>query len=367
MTLTLAKIGGWAFGDLVLHDELNHLQNELIKAIDGTGGGVYTLHDADLQLSTDAAKKFILDLGAQLNAGKTFDVEGVLSLASGAALNALAGSGISVSNGAFLSLLSGSNFLASTGSIMQTAGELDISAPGILKVLGVLQVRSGGDFQMLTGSTAEIAGGVTMQSGSLAVLQSGAGLSLDNGAALTIHNLNDFIISDVGGFNVGSWTSKLTPHFAETGWFLSDSPTIHWWENSDTSAARRLQFDLPLKQGDEVTSIICEVNVQTFHVSLPATKPVVTLFRVDSGGNRHNLASRADPSITLGAYETLHSFTIDATHVDSGSMPQTLNADRYYIEITGETGANAVNDALQLISLGGVSRQRSFRTQAEVL
>lgn len=43
MTLTAAKVGGWAFGDLLTSDEVDHLQAELLKAIDAVNGGTYTL------------------------------------------------------------------------------------------------------------------------------------------------------------------------------------------------------------------------------------------------------------------------------------------------------------------------------------
>lgn len=43
MTLSLIKPGGWAFGDLLDEDQMNDLQDELIKAIDGVDGGSYTL------------------------------------------------------------------------------------------------------------------------------------------------------------------------------------------------------------------------------------------------------------------------------------------------------------------------------------
>lgn len=43
MTLSLIKIGGWAFGDIFTEGEANDFQDELIKAVDGVDGGSYTL------------------------------------------------------------------------------------------------------------------------------------------------------------------------------------------------------------------------------------------------------------------------------------------------------------------------------------
>lgn len=42
MTLTLAKAGGWNVGDILTSDQMDHIQSELVKAIDGTGGGSYS-------------------------------------------------------------------------------------------------------------------------------------------------------------------------------------------------------------------------------------------------------------------------------------------------------------------------------------
>lgn len=52
MTIPLIKPGGWAFGDILDEDQLNDLQDELIKAIDGVDGGSYTL---SAPLSIDGA------------------------------------------------------------------------------------------------------------------------------------------------------------------------------------------------------------------------------------------------------------------------------------------------------------------------
>lgn len=41
MTLTLAKAGGWSVGEILTSDQMDHIQSELIKAIDGVGGGAY--------------------------------------------------------------------------------------------------------------------------------------------------------------------------------------------------------------------------------------------------------------------------------------------------------------------------------------
>lgn len=43
MTLTAAKVGGWAIGEILTSDQMDFLQAELLKALDGVGGGSYTL------------------------------------------------------------------------------------------------------------------------------------------------------------------------------------------------------------------------------------------------------------------------------------------------------------------------------------
>lgn len=41
MTLTAAKVGGWSIGEILTSDQVDHMDAEIVKAVDGTDGGTY--------------------------------------------------------------------------------------------------------------------------------------------------------------------------------------------------------------------------------------------------------------------------------------------------------------------------------------
>jgi hypothetical protein len=65
--LTTAKIAGWAFGELLLSGEIEHIDTEVQKALDGVGGGTYAPVDqviiggAGLRITT------VLDITGTIN------------------------------------------------------------------------------------------------------------------------------------------------------------------------------------------------------------------------------------------------------------------------------------------------------------
>jgi hypothetical protein len=67
MSLTTAKIAGWAFGELLLSGEIEHIDTEVQKALDGVGGGTYApssqliIGGAGLRITT------VLDITGAIN------------------------------------------------------------------------------------------------------------------------------------------------------------------------------------------------------------------------------------------------------------------------------------------------------------
>lgn len=108
MTLTAAKPGGWAFDEILTETQMNHLQAELLKAIDGVNGGAYTLGSA------------LTFAGAAVN----FDAD------------------VHVRNGGNLIVDSGGDLFIQVGGRQFVRGELEVETGGLLSV------ESGGDLNI---------------------------------------------------------------------------------------------------------------------------------------------------------------------------------------------------------------------------
>ena len=73
MTLADPKPGGWASHEVLTSTQMNAIRTELLKAIDGAGGGSYSL-SAPLIFGGDTLR---VDDELQINAGATLNVDGV--------------------------------------------------------------------------------------------------------------------------------------------------------------------------------------------------------------------------------------------------------------------------------------------------
>lgn len=89
------------------------------------------------------------------------------------------------------------------------------------------------------------------------------------------------------------------------------------------------------------------------HSALPVTKPTITVYTVESqvpGLTGTSLGSATDPSASTGAYDVLHSISLDL----SRAMTQTLSTGAllgYRLKITGEASTNAIAQGFAIAAI----------------
>jgi hypothetical protein len=95
---------------------------------------------------------------------------------------------------------------------------------------------------------------------------------------------------------------------------------------------------------------------------LPSTGghlPTMTLYSVSPTGVRTNQGSVTDPSASTGAYDAAHPLALSLG-------PYLMTPDPLFVEITGESGPNAVANSLRLNSINGVGVATVYRPLQEV-
>jgi hypothetical protein len=116
------------------------------------------------------------------------------------------------------------------------------------------------------------------------------------------------------------------------------------WVQGSITGNLRVHFELDAPAGTTITSVSANVMgawASNVHAALPASMPQLTMQEIDSGGNASTILSAVtDSSATKAAYEASHS--IDAT----GLSITTVAGRRYFVTVTGESGANSVAQAL---------------------
>lgn len=382
MALTAANPGGWSLNEVLTSAQMNHLQNELLKAVDGVNGGLYTLGST---LSFDGADvRFLGNL--VIPSGADIEVEngGDVNLASGADINLNSGAAIEISLGALIAV---------AGLVdVQTGGEARISSGGILNVnsggrmdlnngseahlegtatfdvegTGGLNVVSGGRLRIRSSGDMIVEGGgdVIFQTGGgggQAIFQSGAFATFLAGSGIFIDHMEDIGIDDANE----NWRSSMRPLFqpAASVWDLNDGGELTW-EQQTVAAAVGLYFPIPVAPGDDLVNVYVGLNPESGHTNLPSVggvMPRVRILRANLDGSTTELATRSDPSLSIGAYEAFHYIQIDAANIDTGSMPILATFDPLYLHVQGESGPNGVV-GLEICSITGNSTVRRYRS-----
>lgn len=100
MTISDPKVGGWADHEILTHTQMNAIRTELLKAVDGSGGGTYNLSapltfDADevridWTLRIRSGADMFIDSGAAfgVSVGGTLDVNGTWTFDGDGSFNA---------------------------------------------------------------------------------------------------------------------------------------------------------------------------------------------------------------------------------------------------------------------------------------
>lgn len=289
---------------------LDAIGDEIADAVDGVGGGTYTLGAALRFQGADVE----INAGLEILAAGELNVQsgGLVQVLSGGLIDVLSGGQIEISSGATLSVVSG--------------GLIDVIAGGAVETNQVEDLR----------------------------------VDDDATAAFRLTLAPQSVQPDSGGFP--SWT----PRFSGD---VHAGVTVGW-QQDDVSAPFSIAFPINLPVGDDILNIDVSVTGSSTsgtggHPAKPTGSdlPSVALVQVDTAGNATVLARRADQSVDAAAYSLTHVITLASGGLDAGTLPRTIDDDfAYYIVVKGETGANAVAGEFGVYSISGDVVARTYRS-----
>lgn len=343
MTLVEAKAGGWAVDEILTSTQMNTLQSELVKAVDGDGGGTYTL-SAPLIFTGDDVR---LD---------SDDID----IVAGGELTVLASATLAIE--------------ASGQLLVEASGTLNCDGAANIRTGALVTVESGGNVLFESGSDLTVENGATflVEQGVAATLQMGSGASsiFFTGSTLDVKSTATFIIGEQETLQIDtpSVRTGLIPLedgeptqasvLAGIGWIF----TGQRWTNSVTSSAKDVRFPIRLSPGDVLESVTVRIDGGSSHGALPANLPSVAVQdTTESTGASVALGSTTDAPANVGAYETAHDIAV-------GSLSHTVvSGHRISIRVIGESGANAVDEELDILSVSVTYRRNRMRQTEEVL
>lgn len=288
---------------------LDAIGDQIVQAVDGVGGGTYTL---------GAALRF-QGADVEINAGLEILAAGELNVQSGGLVQVLSGGLIDVLSGGQIEISSGASISVVSGGLIDviSGGTVEFNASGDLKIDDVI------DNWRLT---------LTPQS----------------------------VQPDGGG--APSWTPRFTGdvHAGVTA----------GWQQDDVSAPFSVAFPINLPVGDDILTINVSVNGSSTsgtggHASKPTGTdlPSAALVRVNAQGVAVVVARRFDHAADVTAYNTDHAIQLLNGSLDAGTLPHTVGSnDAYYIVLKGETGANAVASEYCVTAVSGTCVARSYRS-----
>jgi hypothetical protein len=255
MTLADPHPGGWIDHEVLTHAEMNIIRTELLKAIDGSGGGTYTL-TAPLILAGDTVR---VDEQLFINGTGELITDGDVTIQGNSELLVTSGSELTVNPGALMSVYGDAGF----------AG--DVSLQGTVE------------------------------------LEAGASLSIADPTAITVAAYSETL--EVPMLSL--------PSVGEANW-LADPLTNGGWLNTALSS-QEIFFVLPVSAGDVITNVRVQVvgGAGAGHAGVdPSTKLRVRLYESPargSGGGYTSLASVTDPATGAG-YDARHNVTLSPAY-----------------------------------------------------
>lgn len=360
MTLAVINPGGWAPEEVLTSDQMNALQSELIKALDGIGGGSYTLTAPLIIGGSEVRFSTVLRLLAggffNVDAGGEISVTGVIDIEDGGQIDVKDGGRIDVRSGAGLHLDAGAECDIDT--------DVDLAATKTLFLHGTIDVLgtgSGGAIIARNGSTITLDGTVNMTFNSELNLALGADIVCANGAQVQVYDSEDLLINN----SSFAFRLTLTPvYISSTGgvpdFFASAGFSTPKWVQHASGGL--IVFALPLKPGDQLTTLRVNLTGKVGavgHVGAPTGLPHVTLYSADINGDQTFIADADDPVATLPAYNSPHGITLSG-----GLLPFLVTDHALYIVVRGEqTGFEA--DKTAVLSIDGTGVARGFRGPLE--
>lgn len=389
MSLTAANPGGWSLNEVLTSAQMTHLQNELLKAIDGVNGGTYTLASplefagADVRIAADleviSGGEINIQNGGALNvlAGGVIDFSGDLHISSGGELVVESGGLLTLQNGSDMAVdgtalitLDGTLLVDAGGSIevngsgainLNVGSDMTVTSADITVNGGGQIILAGGSLIVSTGFVQCNGGDINMTAGSFINAGAGAGVNLEDAEDLTINGSNEtFRLTLVPVLNdpLGPW-ERTTPGSGLLGWY-----------QFDVAAVRRIWFAIPVPPGDDLVDVFVRVDGDAMgvgpHAALPATMPQIDLFTVDINGQLSAaLATKVDPSGSAAVYDGVHNIILQNGSLTSGTMPRTATQSPFYVRVSGEFGANS-QLGLTILSITGNVTARSYRNDEAV-
>lgn len=246
---------------------------------------------------------------------------------------------------------------------------IDVRATAELNVLNNadLNVKSGGAINV------ESSGDINIQSGGDLTIESGGDAEIQSGGALLVDSGGQILIAAEDGLEFNgiafTWRHSLTPvavtfSAGVPDWFFNG---FQQWVQIPTTANSRITFALNLRPGDTLSTVVIRLNGAISggagHAgSLPAVVPVYSLIEVNNV-SRTVIATASDGAASAAVYDTAHNTTLSG-----GSLPLIVdNSSKYYLEVIGESGANAVASTTAVTSVSGTGLARGVRTVNELI
>jgi hypothetical protein len=384
--LAPAKSGGWNTEDLLLSDELNHLQAELLKAIDGVGGGTYELLEP-LVFSGSASITFGNDVtfDGEVDFTGPISFSGNVTHEAGTVVTLAEESGAFEEDGARLVLGATARIRLNARAFIEFADDAyasflegsTLNLDGLLHMTGGEMRLSSGELN-LQGASASITNGSSVNVGSLGSIVIGAGsltiagtqtvgatglINVVSGGRIRAARARDIVIDDEA-FTVSLLLTPIGVGYDSGNpiWTYGNDGGLTrfaWIQRLTTLGAQNfIAFALPLRPGDVITSF--NVRVQgtfagTGRGALPENQPIARLVEMDSDGNVSVIHQKADAQGSPGAYDAAHNIVSDVglSHPVAGGA-----SGRLLMQVLGESGDDAVADkrAILRITVSGTRK-----------
>lgn len=291
---------------------LDAIGDQIVQAVDGVGGGTYTL---------GAALRF-QGADVEINAGLEILAAGEMNVQSGGLVNVLSGGLIDVLSG----------------------GQIEISSGASIAIV------SGGLLDVISGGTVEF--------------NTTEDLKIDDATDAFRLTLAPGAIQSSAG--VLTWSAQFSGDI--------HAGVTSGWQQDDVSSPFSIAFPINLPPGDEIVSVTALVNGSVTsgtggHASKPTGSdlPSLALVRVDGNGAATVVARRADQSADVTAYNGQHSIVLTNGALDAGTLSHTVDANySYFVVLKGETGPNAVAGEYGVHSISGVCIARTYRSNLMV-
>lgn len=300
MTIADVKPGGWASHELLSSAQMNAIRTELLKCVDGSGGGTYTL-SALLRFQGAALQVEDLNVDDDVAVGGDLSIAGALTLSGD------------------VHVTTGNTLFLDTGSA------LDVSDNAFFS-------------------------GVTVFDGSHVDLVSGTPLRVDSLDDLVVQSENRSMRLPLTPIARSIDTTNPDVHF----WGFSDA--LGGWLNTNPASASFITFALPVNAGDVINSITATVKggASAGHGGVdPTFKMSIGLYEgpASGSGGAYSLVTIGSDPATGAAYDANHFFSIS---------PAYTALERYYIVKFGSEfgGTAAANENLLYTIQALITRNR---------